>query len=55
MIGMFIHRIVSLLKFFLHSGSALTWTTRCARASELIICFNIKSAGCDLVGRHRGK
>jgi len=25
------------------------------RASELIICFNIKSAGCDLVGRHGGK
>lgn len=25
------------------------------RASELIICFNIKSAGCDLVRRHEGK
>ena len=24
-------------------------------ASELIICFNIKSSGCDLVGRHGGK
>lgn len=25
------------------------------RASELIICFNIRSAGCDLVGRHGAK
>lgn len=25
------------------------------RASELIICFNIKSAGCDLVRRHGGE
>lgn len=25
------------------------------RASELIICFNIKSAGCDLVRRYGGK
>ena len=25
------------------------------RASELIICFNIRSAGCDLVGRHEAK
>lgn len=51
-------------KSVLRSSSQVPWRCGTAarpqdhpmcRASELIICFNIRSAGCDLVGRHGAK